>query len=74
MGATNGGMADHPAWLDKASTAVESDKAGWPYGPALAAVAVDSAPGPPGPGFRRLNRATGRVRKKNESFNRGPTH
>ena len=38
-------------------------QAGWPYGPALAAVAVDSAPGPPGPGFRRLNRATGRVCK-----------
>ena len=39
-------------------------QAGWPYRPALAAVAVDSAPGPPGSGLRRLNRATGRVVKK----------
>ena len=34
-------------------------QAGWPYGPALAAVAVDSVAWPPGRAQSRLNRATG---------------
>ena len=65
VGATHGGMADQPTWLDKASTALESDKAGWPYGPTLAAVAVDSVAWPPGRAYCRLNRATGGYAKKN---------
>ena len=38
------GPTSQPGW--KASTALESDKAGWPYGPALAAVAEDSVARP----------------------------
>ena len=43
---THGGRADQPARLDKASTALESVKAGWPNGPALAAFRVALAQPP----------------------------
>ncbi len=38
------GRADQPARLDKASTALESVKAGWPNGPTLAAFRVGPCP------------------------------
>ena len=47
-------------------------QAGWPLGPTLAAVAVDSAPGPPHSGFRRPNRGTGRDSKT--KGNKHPTY
>ena len=55
VGVASGNLAGRPGHLRFGL------QAGWPYGPTLAAVAADSAPGPPGSGFRRLNRATGRV-------------
>ena len=46
VGVTHGGRVDQPARLDKTSTALESVKAGWPYGPALAAFRVALAQPP----------------------------
>ena len=57
VGVASGDLAGRPAHLRFGL------QAGWPLGPTLAAVAVDSAPEPPGSGFRRLNRATGWVLK-----------
>jgi hypothetical protein len=46
VGVTHGGRVDQPARLDKTSTALESVKAGWPNGPALAAFRVALAQPP----------------------------
>ena len=58
VGVASGDLAGRPGHLRFGL------QAGWPLGPTLAAVAVDSAPEPPGLGICRLNRATGRVLKK----------
>ena len=55
VGVASGNLAGRPGHLRFGL------QAGWPLGPTLAAVAVDSAPEPPGSRFCRLNRATGRV-------------
>ena len=50
-----------PRWCQPAGSLRVGLQAGWPYGPPLAAVAVDSAPGPLSLVFRCLNRTTSRV-------------
>ena len=63
--------SEHPVGVASAILAVRPGHlrfgllAGWPLRPTLAAVAVISAPEPPGAGFRRLNRATGPVLNRN---------
>ena len=65
VGVASGDLAGRPGHLRFGTL-----QAGWPLGPTLAAVAVDSAPEPPGPGFRRLCRATSRVLKTETNQNK----